>query len=590
MIDSLLTTLATLFTHPAVILIAGACLVQLLPQSTRTLNVRNIALLLLPLVSGAVLLSTPLGTVHGFMAGDLHIEWLRLDTLSFVFALIFHIALLLGQIYALHVRARTEQLAAVIYAAAAIGATLAGDLLSLFIWWELTAISSVFLIWANRDMPRARIQAVAMRYLIIQVSSGLALLAGLSLRYHETGRLAFDAIDPHSAAGMMILFAFGIKCAFPFLHNWLQDAYPHATPSGTVILSAFTTKLAVYALARGFAGFEALIVVGAVMTVFPIFFAVIENNMRRVLSYSLNNQLGFMVVGVGIGTELAINGTAAHAFAHIIYKSLLFMTTGAVLYRTGEIRASHLGGLYRSMPWTAGLCIIGALSISAFPLLSGFVTKSMIMSAAAIEGHHWVWMVLLFASAGVLDHSGIKVPFFTFFAHDSGKRCQEAPPHMLTAMILAALMCVGIGVYPQVLYNILPYAVDYHAYDVSHVLTQMQLLLFAACAFALLYTRGWYPAEIPSVNLDADWLYRRAAPALYRTLAYGTSQAAQCTRILATATLRQRPIHAITSTGTTLAKSLSDRLSRYALEQQFIWALAGIIIVLCLFLGRHLLS
>ncbi|MDZ7736906.1 MAG: proton-conducting transporter membrane subunit, partial [Gammaproteobacteria bacterium] len=93
------------------------------------------------------------------------------------------------------------------------------------------------------------------------------------------------------------IFGFGIKAAFPFLHNWLQDAYPAASPSGTVVLSAFTTKLAIYALARGYAGTEILIPIGALMTAFPIFYAVIENDLRRVLAYSLNNQLGFMVVG-----------------------------------------------------------------------------------------------------------------------------------------------------------------------------------------------------------------------------------------------------------------------------------------------------
>ena len=314
----------------------------------------------------------------------------------------------------------------------------------------------------------------------------------------------------------LILLAFGIKCAFPLLHNWLQDAYPEATITGTVVLSVFTTKLAIYALARGFAGTELLIPIGAAMTVFPIFFAVIENDMRRVLSYSLNNQLGFMVVGVGIGTEMAINGAAGHAFAHILYKSLLFMAMGAVLYRVGTIKASELGGLYKSMPWTTAFCIVGSMSISAFPLMSGFVTKSMILFAAA-EEHLWVvWLVLLFASAGVLDHSGIKIPFFTFFAHDSGKRCEEAPLNMRLAMGVIAVACIAIGVFPQLLYSLLPYATDYAPYTSTHVVTQLQLLLFSALGFVMLFRSGLYPPEIPSVNLDFDWLYRKAAPRLGR--------------------------------------------------------------------------
>ena len=299
-----------------------------------------------------------------------------------------------------------------------------------------------------------------------------------------------------------------MKCAFPLLHNWLQDAYPEATVSGTVVLSAFTTKLAVYALARGYAGTELLVPIGAAMTAFPIFFAVIENDLRRVLAYSLNNQLGFMVVGIGIGTELSLNGTAAHAFSHILYKALLFMSMGAVLYRVGTAKGSELGGLYKSMPWTTGFCIVGAASISAFPLFSGFISKALIISAAMYEGYFWTWMVLVFASAGVFHHSGIKVPFFAFFAHDSGKRCEEAPANMLVAMALAAALCIGLGVYPDPLYAILPYAVDYEPYTGSHVLTQLQLLMFSALAFSVLMRTGIYPPELRAVNLDFDWSYR----------------------------------------------------------------------------------
>jgi multicomponent Na+:H+ antiporter subunit D len=347
---------------------------------------------------------------------------------------------------------------------------------------------------------------------VIQVGSGVLLLAGAILYYHDTGSLAFEHMGLTGRGPWLIFLAFGIKAAFPFLHNWLQDSYPEATPTGTVFLSAFTTKLAIYALARGFAGSEILIPIGAAMTAFPIFFAVIENDLRRVLAYSLNNQLGFMVVGIGIGTELSVNGTAAHAFAHILYKALLFMAMGAVLHRTGTIKASELGGLYKSMPLTAAFCIVGSMSISAFPLLSGFVTKSMIMSAAA-EGHYtWTFLVLLFASAGVMDHSGIKIPFFSFFAHDSGKRPKEAPLNMLIAMGLTAFACVLIGVFPAPLYAILPYPVEYEAYTATHVVTQLQLLLFAALAFGSMLRLGIYPPEIPALNLDFDWVYRRALP------------------------------------------------------------------------------
>ena len=349
----------------------------------------------------------------------------------------------------------------------------------------------------------------------------MLLLSGLLLHLRDTGSLAFDKLigdDGQLASvgpGVLLIFlAFGIKCAFPLLHNWLQDAYPEATITGTVFLSAFTTKLAVYALARAFPGTEILIWIGVTMTLFPVFYAVIENDLRRVLAYSLNNQLGFMVVGVGVGTQMALNGTVAHAFCHILYKALLFMSMGAVLYRARTIKATELGGLYKSMPWTCAFCIVGAASISAFPLFSGFVSKSLILTAVADEHLVVIWLGLLIASAGVMEHSGIKIPFFAFFAHDQGIRCKEAPRHMLLAMGGAAFLCIFLGCYPQLLYSILPYAVEYHPYTSGHVVTQLQLLLFAALAFAVLLKLRIYPPEEMAVNLDSDWLYRKALPSL----------------------------------------------------------------------------
>ena len=478
-------------------------------------TLRQVILLSIPIVGAVNLYYLPMGAYNTFELFDYTLTLTRVDKLSVVFGWVFHLAALIGLLYALHVRDTTQHVAGILYAGSSIGALFSGDLISLFLFWEMTAITSVFLILARRT---ERAQKTAIRYLVIQVMSGVILLAGALIRIHETGSLAFDFIGLNSPGGWLIFLAFGIKCAFPFLHNWLTDAYPEATPTGAIFLSAFTTKLAVYTLARGYAGTEILVYIGATMTMFPIFYAVIENDLRRVLSYSLINQVGFMVTGIGIGTELALNGAAAHAFAHIIYKALLFMSMGAVLFRTGKINGSELGGLYKSMPLTATFCIIGAASISAFPLFSGFISKSMILSAAIHEGHSWVWLVLLFASAGVFHHSGIKIPFFAFFAHDSGIRTQEAPPNMLLAMFLAAFVCVFLGIYPEPLYALLPFPVDYVPYTAAHVLTQSQLLFFSALAFTFLKLTGLYPPELPGVNIDAEWSYRWFLPRAIRKL------------------------------------------------------------------------
>ncbi len=494
------------------------------------------ALTILAPILGILLLATTQHGVDHLTYNMLSIEmsFYRVDSLNFLFGLAFLIAVLLNAIYALHTDNRLQDGMALAYGGAAISATFAGDLMTLFIFWEITAITSVFLIL--QAGTRASYFA-SLRYLGVQILSGVMLLDGIAYVWHYNGNLSLTAFNSLNDPGALIIFiAFGIKAAFPFLHNWLQDSYPKASVVGAVVLSAFTTKLAVYAFVRFFPGFNELIWIGAVMTVFPVFFAVIENDLRRVLAYSLNNQVGFMICAIGVGTAgvgnaLAINGATAHAFSHIIYKALLFMSVGAVLYRTGTSKASELGGLYRSMPWTALFCIIGGLSISAFPLFSGFIAKSMTMSAVAYEGAAnpamvVVWLMLLFASAGVLEHSGIKIPYFAFFGHDSGKRVKEAPFNMLLAMGMAAFLCIAVGlpaVVPglgyQWLYSLLPYPIEaasYQPFTLDHILTQMQLLVLATFAFILLKRLSLYPAEKPGVILDADWAYRKAGYGVVR--------------------------------------------------------------------------
>ena len=472
-------------------------------------KVIRVLLLIIPLIAFIQIFNMELDSslIVDFMGFNLQL--VRFDKLTRIFGLIFCLAAFLGNLYAWHVKDKIQQVAAIIYSGSAIGAVFAGDLVTLFFFWEGTAIASVFLIWARGTQASYH---TGMRYLIIQIISGLILLMGTILHYKESGSIEFTQFQLNSAGSWLIFISFGIKCAFPFLHNWLQDSYPAATVTGTVILSAFTTKLAVYALARSFPGTDILIYIGAAMTLFPIFFAEIENDLRRVLAYSLNNQLGFMVVGVGIGTEMALNGTASHAFAHILYKALLFMSVGAVLFRTGTSKASELGGLYRTMPLTTVFCLIGAASISAFPLFSGFVTKSLILDETAYKHYELIWFILVFASAGVLSHSGIKVPFFAFFSHDSGRRPKEAPTHMLLAMGLTSALCIITGIIPSLLYDYLPYAVNYKPYSTYHVVNQLQLLCFAILSFILIKWLNLLPKEIKSINLDFDVIYRKIIP------------------------------------------------------------------------------
>jgi multicomponent Na+:H+ antiporter subunit D len=493
---------------PAIILIAGGLLIPFFKG-----HLKSAWMLLLPILCLGVMVSLPEGNHWTFQFLDYDLTLGRVDRLSRVFGYIFCIVAFISSLFALNVKDDVQYVAGFAYAGGALGVTLAGDLISLYLFWEVMAVASTFLILARRTKAS---QAAAFRYVLVHIFGGLCLLAGIVLYIHDTGTAQFALMTLSGPASWLIFLGIAVNAAIPPLHPWLSDAYPEATVAGAVFLSAFTTKSAVYLMARTFAGTELLIYLGALMTTIPIFYAVLENDIRRVLAYSLINQVGFMMCGIGIGTALSINGTVSHAFCHILYKALLFMSAGAVLHMTGKIRCTDLGGLYKTMPLTCLFCIIGAASISAFPLFSGFVSKSMIVSAAAHEKLAVVWLLLQFASAGVFHHAGIKVPFFMFFGHDSGIRTKEPPVNMIIAMGLAAFLCVFIGVFPQPLYSILPFPVDYVPYTAAHVVGQLQLLMFGALAFCLLILSGYYPAEMRAINLDADWLYRKGGRTFYR--------------------------------------------------------------------------
>ena len=523
---------------PFLIFLAGALVVPLL---RRVPLVRAAWLLLIPVVGALNLMGFQAGHQLEYELLGLALIPVRADRLSLLFGYLFHLSAFISIAYSLHLkkddRPTLQHTAAVLYAGSAMGAIFAGDFITLFVSWELLAVSSVFLIWARGSRRAVR---AGRRYLLIHVASGVTLLAGAMVHAHATGSLEFGPMELDGPAAWLVFLAFGVKCAFPLLHGWLVDAYPEATPTGTAFLCAFTTKVAVYALARGFAGEEILIYIGAAMACYPIFYAVIENDLRRTLSYSMINQVGFMVCGIGVGTSLAINGVVAQVFNHVIFKQLLFMSMGAVMFVTGSTRASDLGGLWRSMPWTTAFCIVGAASISAVPLFSGFVSKSMIMASLLAEHHYWIWPFMLLASAGVVEHAGIKIPYFAFFGRDSGIRTREAPPNMLLAMGAAAAVCLAIGIWPDLLYRFLPHQpVEFEPYTLAHVLTQVQLLCFAIAAVAAFHLWRIYPAEIPSANLDVDWLYRRAAPAVVRSASVAIGRVGGALRAAARGVVRR---------------------------------------------------
>ncbi len=483
---------------PGLIMILGAMLIPLLWGRSRMLLLLGLPVLTLAAVWG---LPADASLKLGFL--DYTLEPVRSSVEGRLFATIFAIMAFAGGLYAHRQASTTELTAAFVYAGSAIGVTFAGDLLTLFVFWEIMALGSTVVVWSAGTQSAYR---AGLRYLLVHLLGGVVLMVGIVAHVIDTGSLEFTAMQPDSFGNWLILIGFLVNAGAPPLSAWIADAYPEASPSGTVFLSAFTTKTAVFALLVGFPGADVLVPIGLYMVFYGIIYALLENDMRRILAYSIVNQVGFMVAAVGIGTEMALNGAAAHAFAHIIYKALLLMSAGSVLLMTGKRKCTDLGGLFQSMPATAINGIVGALAISAFPFTSGFVTKSLETQAAANEGMLLVWMLLLAASAGVFLHAGIKFPWFVFFQKDSGLRPPDPPAGMRYAMWLFSFLCIAIGLYPDPLYLILPYPVDYQPYTVDHLVTQFQVLLFAGFAFFVMLK---LMRRTLTISLDFDWFYRK---------------------------------------------------------------------------------
>lgn len=483
---------------PAAILILGALLVPFIKGQAK-----NWYTILLPAVAYYLIWQLETGASWQFHFFGYDITLLRVDKLSKVFGYIFTLNAFAAFIYAFYLKDNSQHMAALFYIGSSLGVVFAGDLVSLYFFWEVMAVASTFLILARKTK---KAQEAGMRYILVHIFGGLCLLAGMVIYINQTGTVAFDAMTERNLGTYLILLGILVNAAAPPISAWLPDAYPEATVTGGVILSAYTTKTAVYTLVRGFPGWEILIVVGCVMTIYGIIYALLENDMRRILAYSIINQVGFMVTGVGIGTMMSINGTVAHAFCHIIYKALLWMSAGSVLYMTGKSRCTDLGGLYKTMPLTLIFGGIGALAISSFPATSGFTSKSLIIEGAVHEHLAWVWLVLEIASAGVFLHAGIKFPYFVFFAKDKGMRPGESNKSMLLAMGILSFLCIFLGLYPKPLYNILPYAVDFNVYTLKSVVAQLQLLMFSALVFFLFLP---LLKRTETISIDTDWFYRK---------------------------------------------------------------------------------
>lgn len=495
------------FIHPALIMIIGALLVPFIRGP-----LRKPYLILIPLLTlGAVISNNALnGSFATFQFMDWQLVFGRVDKLSSVFASIMALMALIGTLYGMHVEKTSEHIAAWFYVAGALGTIYAGDYLTVFLFWEMMAFSSVFLIWFRKGPQSIK---AGYRYLIIHTFGGVVLLFGIMLRYQAVGDIEFTLLDVKNPElyTWLIMAGFALNAAVVPLHSWLPDAYSEASFNGAVFMCAITSKTAVYTLVRSCAGMDILVLLGVIMALYGVIYAIMENDIRRLLAWSIVSQVGFMVAGVGIGTELAINGAVAHAVVNVLFKSLLFMGAGSVLYMTGKTKFTELGGLYKKMPATFFLTLIGCLSISAAPFLAAYVSKGMIIGAGFETHLNWASWLLMLAATGTFIYNGVKLPYFLFFgknncSEETWEKAADPTWNMIAAMVFGSALCIYVGSAPGVLYSMLPYAVHYDPFTAYHLAETLQLLGFAALIFFLLVK---YMEPVDRLSLDVDWLYRK---------------------------------------------------------------------------------
>ncbi|CAB1077000.1 Na(+) H(+) antiporter subunit A [Olavius algarvensis Delta 1 endosymbiont] len=510
--------------HPGLVIGLGGLLIPFIPWR----RVKQAYFFLLPVAGLVILAGTSAGVfgtlppwpaaLHKWNIPFLHytLDIARINKLSILFGYVYLLAAFCMNIYALRAKSDWEHVAAMIYVGSALGAVFAGDLFTLFFCLEIMSWAPFFLILLGGTKSA---RGAALRYILWHHFSGVCILAGILMHVHQTGSIAFVHMPwgwggEYTGYNLMLL-GFIINAATAPFHSWLADTYSEATPSGSVYMTAYTTKTAVFCLIVTFSGVPLLMWMGVISAMFSVFMAVLENDGRRLLSYHIVSQVGYMVAGVGIGTTMALNGAAAHAFCHIIYKALLYMGVGCPLVVVGTAKFNQLGGLYKYMPISFWLTMIGGLSISAFPLFSGFVSKTMTIEAAELIHQPVIYLMLECASIGTFLHTGLKLPWNIWLQGKNAPPAEieaklkdsafNSPLNMLIGMAILAVLCILLGVFPKILYDLLPYPVDFVPYTLTRVFSLTQMFIFTFLGFWLLRK---LVVGHPTYTLDTDWFVR----------------------------------------------------------------------------------
>ena len=300
-----------------------------------------------------------------------------------------------------------------------LGMTVTGDAFNLFVFLEISSLSTYSLISMGRDR---RAFTAAFQYLVMGTIGGTFVLIGVGFLYEITGTLNMVDLAErlpqvtqlrtlHTAFAFLVV-GIGLKLALFPLHLWLPNAYAYAPSAATAFIAATATKVAVYALLRFVftvfgieVSFESLpldqifVVLGSIAILSASTVAIFQDNVKRMLAYSSVAQIGYIVLGISFATAAGLQASILHLFNHALMKCALFMAMGCVMYRLGSVQLRDMGGIARVMPWTFGAFAIGGLSLIGVPLTVGFVSKWYLVLAALERG--W-WPLALLVLAGSL--------------------------------------------------------------------------------------------------------------------------------------------------------------------------------------------
>lgn len=399
----------------------------------------------------------------------------RVDSISKITGLVFAVGGLATVIYSINICSRNNLRLIFLFIGSALTVVFSGDLFTLYVFWELMTISSSFIILMASDLTKK----TGYYYFLMQVAGGLNLLWGIFLQYSATGNLSLNTIE----AGIpFIIIAIGIKLAFMGFHTWLPPTYSRVPFYVSVVLSIYTTKVGVYVMCRLLSGINILAYAGLFSALFGVVMALRQNQVRKLLSYSIIIQVGYMIMGISIGTATGISGAIFHLINHILYKTVLFMAVGVVIYTTGEDNFENLGIMGNKLPVTSIATLVAFMGIAGVPFFNGYMSKTIIKEALQEPILIWGLNLMSFGTSVIF----LKFIYYAFFKNNNINLDRKPASSMQLGLGFLTFIMILIGINPFLLENLTNIDIDIDYFDIKLMLSGIKPFLWSIPIFILL--------------------------------------------------------------------------------------------------------